>query len=85
VGVDALGDLVKAALGELEAHPDLADGERKRESLQALLLALRLHFPSRYRAWFGADPRVEALVASGPSGRVIKLARIARAVLADLL
>lgn len=83
-----IGDLpeqvTRAALelaeeGSGEAH------QRKLESLQALLLALRQHFPSTYRQWFGRVPIVRRMVPRAPSGRVIKLARVARARLVEIL
>ena len=82
---DAIEPLVIAEDAELDEHPDLGAWERKRESLQAFLWALHLHFPSRYRAWFEGERRVEAYCPSDPSGRVIKLARIAVAALAKRL
>ena len=54
-------------------------------SLQAFLLALKTHFPSRYAAWFVDCPEVLDLVPSAPSGRVIKLTRVAKERLAGLL
>ena len=74
-----------------QAALELSDGEegearhRKLESLQAFLLALRQHFPSTYREWFGSVPIVRELVPQEPSGRLIKLARVARARLVESL
>jgi transcriptional regulator with XRE-family HTH domain len=62
-----------------------AGAERKRESLDALLLALKTSFPSRYRKWFGRSPLFERLTPKRPSGRVIKLKRIAEARLGEYL
>lgn len=61
------------------------DRQRKLECLQALLLALKLHFPGTYRRHLGRSPLVASLLADGPSGRVIKLSRLARATLAEYL
>jgi len=79
-----LGYLHRAAL-DLSRRPALPDGERKTECLQALLLALRGHFPSHYRRWFRRSPLILDLVADEPSGRVIKLSRLAREALAEIL
>jgi len=62
-----------------------AGAERKREGLQALLLALHTHFPSVTRRWLRASPPVRALLRVAPSGRVVKLARIARQTLSEYL
>lgn len=69
---------------ELERDASAPDAERKRECLRALLLAVRNHFPSVYRAWFRRSGPVRRLPGP-PSGREIKLARIARARLAEYL
>jgi len=74
----------RAAL-DLERRPEQPDRERKSECLQALLLAIRSHFPSRYRRWFRRSPLIRDLVPDEPSGRLIKLARIARQPLAEIL
>ena len=72
--------LGRAAL-ELEAGgPDI----RLRDAVGALLLALRTHFPTAARDVCSA-PAIDALVPSEPNGRDIKLARIARARLAEYL
>lgn len=78
--------LLLAAL-ELEqaGHSGTGDLDRKRESVQALLLAIETHFPSRYRAWVAKSPLLSALAPSSPSGRVIKLARLARQKLSEYL
>jgi len=76
--------LLLAAL-ELEQAGDSEDLGRERESLQALLLALETHFPSRYRSWVARSPLLSALAPSVPSGRLIKLARLAKQRLAEYL
>ena len=76
---------VKRAAVELSDEEPGADRERRLESLQALLLALRQHFPGIYRRWFGRVPIVWTLVPQEPTGRVIKLSRVARAHLVDNL
>ena len=81
---DLPGQVGQAPL-ELSGGEEGADQQRKLESLQALLLALRQHFPSIYRQWFGRVPIVRRLVPQEPSGRIIKLARVATARLAENL
>lgn len=76
---------VERALDELEGAPGAAGAERLRDCLQALALALRLHFPSATSAWFETSPRLLELVAQEPPGRVIKLYRIALARVAEYL
>ncbi len=61
------------------------DRERKVEALQALVLALRLHYPSLYRRRLARSPRVRSLATDDPSGRVVRLARVALATLAEYL
>jgi len=79
-----LGHVHRAAL-DLARQPDIPDRERKTECLQALLLAIRSHFPSRYRRWFFRSPLIRDLVPDELSGRLIKLSRIAREPLAEIL
>ncbi len=82
---DALPDLIRHAAIALSA-PEAGDGTgRHRDALQALLWALHSHFPTTYRAWFEDSPAVDALTPVEPTGRVIKLSRIARERLADVL
>lgn len=84
--IEDLPDAVRAAALELRGEEERGDGrQRRRESLEALLLALRLHFPSLHERWFGRAPAVLGLVPGRPSGRVVKLARVARALLARRL
>jgi len=76
---------VRRAAFELRTGDGSRGGDRRREALQAFLLALKTHFPSRYAAWFVDCPEVLDLVPSAPSGRVIKLTRVAKERLAGLL
>ena len=76
--------LLLAAM-ELAQVGDTEETARKRESLQALLLALETHFPSRYRAWVARSSVLSALASAEPSGRLIKLSRMARQRLAEYL
>lgn len=85
VRIDDLPELIAQAALELSDETAGAPQQRKRESLQALLLALSSHFPSVYRKWFRRAPLVNALLPATPSGRHIKLARIALARLATQL
>ena len=79
-----LNHIHRAAL-DLARQPDLPDRERKSECLQALLLAIRSHFPSRYKRWFRRSPLIRDLLPNELSGRLIKLSRIARQPLAEIL
>jgi transcriptional regulator with XRE-family HTH domain len=58
---------------------------RTSEALGAALLALRLHFPAFYRTHFGRSPLVGKLLPSAVNGRLVKLARLARASFAEYL
>ena len=58
---------------------------RQAECVRALLLALCLHFPDVAERWFAAAPHVRAAVPASPTGREIKLYRIARARIAEYL
>jgi hypothetical protein len=53
--------------------------------MRALLFALRSHFPSAYRRMFDGCAEVEDLTPTRPTGRVVKLARIAKEKLAEVL
>jgi hypothetical protein len=77
-------EMKRAAL-ELSGEGDVPDRQRKRECFQALALALQCHFPSTYRAWFKRSRAVRALTPSSPTDRVIKLTRIAREAVAEVL
>lgn len=76
---------LRLAAREVEHWRSGTDGGRKREGLEALLLALRTCFPSRYRKWFGRSPLFERLTPRRPTGRVIKLMRIAEVRLGEYL
>lgn len=58
---------------------------RRSEALQALMLALAHGYPSLYGAWFSRSPLAKAWLGASPSGRVIKLRRIALGVLGAYL
>ena len=79
-----LSNLRLAAL-ELVRDGDLGDRERKLESFQALLLALETYFPTFYRKRLGKSPIFGSLFPDKPSGRVIKLKRIAGRALAEYM
>jgi transcriptional regulator with XRE-family HTH domain len=63
----------------------VAGTSREAEAIQALLLALRLHFPDFFAARFSRSSLAWKLTTREPDGRVIKLYRIARAALAEYL
>lgn len=79
-----LGHIHLAVL-DLARRATLPDRARKTESLQALLLAIRSHFPSHYNRWFRRSTLVLDLVPDEPSGRLIKLSRLALKRLAEIL
>jgi transcriptional regulator with XRE-family HTH domain len=81
---EELARQIHRAVRELVRDPAAADAERKRECLRALLLAIRVHFPGVHRRWFRRSGSARHLCATG-SGRELKLARIARARLAEYL
>ncbi len=58
---------------------------RKRDALQALILAVKSHFPSVYRRSFSGSRLIRAIVERPVSGRIIKLERIARDRLSEYL
>ena len=58
---------------------------RHEDAFRALLFALRSHFPTTYRRMFDGCREVEALTPTRPAGRVIKLARIAKQRLAEVV
>ncbi len=84
-GIGGLPEQISQAALELVRGEEDEARQRKQESLQALLLALSQHFPSVYRQWFGRVPIVRKLVPREPSGRLIKLARVARSRLGEAL
>ena len=77
--------LVRIAALALARSPDVPGQERHREAMQGLLLAVRTHFPSLYRRRLEDSPAVRRLLPAEPSGRVVKLGRIARDALARYL
>lgn len=76
---------LRRALRELQAGRDAAGAQRRGEAVQAALAALHGHFPSFYREHFGRSPLARAMLARAATGRVIKLARLARASFAEYL
>ena len=84
----ASGSRARAASGAASRDgptPTAGEWERRRDALEALLLAFLLHWPAdarRSRRWLNA---VSRLISDETPGRVIKLARIARAHLAGYL
>jgi hypothetical protein len=61
------------------------DRGRRTEALGAMLLALRSAYPKIFQNWFGRSDAVSRLVPTSPSGRVIKLKRIAERALSAYL
>jgi hypothetical protein len=58
---------------------------READAVQALLLALHLHFPSFYRRHLARSRLATRLYPAAPTGRQIRLARIATRRLAEYL
>jgi DNA-binding XRE family transcriptional regulator len=81
----ALRALLLPALVEVRSSKDADDRERKVEALRALLLALRDHYPSVFRRELAGSPAVRPFVPANPTGRVVRLARMARAMLGEYL
>lgn len=81
----SLARLVGDAALELARSPPGPETERRREALQALLLAIRTHFPTFFRRRLDRSPAVRLLLPAGPPGRVVKLGRIARDAVARYL
>jgi len=81
----ALPALVRHAALELAAREVPTGAVRRKEALQSMLWALRSHFPTTYHAWFDGCREVAALTPERPTGRVIKLSRIAKQQLAEML
>lgn len=77
--------LVRQAALALASQAEQGAAERYRDALQAFLFALRAHFPTTYRRHFAGCPQVEALTPTRPTGRGIKLGRIAKQRLAEVL
>ncbi len=82
---DELGLQVFLAAGELDQRPLVENHQRKAEALQALLLAIKTHFPGCYNKHCKRSPLLRPYVPKKPSGRVIKLARISTRMLAEYL
>jgi len=59
--------------------------ERKRESVCALLLALKTHYGGVFEKNFAKMPVVKGLLDNCPTGRILKLRRIALSKLAEYL
>jgi len=72
-------------LASVELSRTVADAqdERKLDALQATLHALRTHFPEFYARHFSRSGLVRRLMPDEPSGRLIRLSRIAAANLAE--
>jgi transcriptional regulator with XRE-family HTH domain len=60
-----------------------AQNERERDALKAMLLAIKMHYPSCYRRFFAHQGI--AIELGDVDGRVLKLSRMARARLSEWL
>ena len=70
---------------ELHEHPGTPDPGRRREAVQALLVAIRLHFPHFFGDYLAGVDLYKPYLAEPITGRVIKLVREAVAALARYL
>ena len=77
---------IRNACRELRDHPD-GEGplERRREAVQALLLALRMHFPSFFREHLAGTELYEEPLSAPITGRTVRMTREAVAALARYL
>jgi transcriptional regulator with XRE-family HTH domain len=82
---DLLAEHVRLGLLELTREVPAKDHERKVEGLQALVLALMIHFPTYFRHRMSRSRLIETILPKQPSGRVIKLARLAVRTLSEYL
>ena len=82
---DLLLKNLRDACLELRDAPGTTGLERKRDAVQALLLAIRSHYPSFYRAHLAEADLYEPYLAAPVTGRTIRLAREAVAALARYL
>ncbi len=83
--VEILVHNLRLAVRDAERQCLGSSPERKRESLEAMLLALQTSFPTIYRKHFAKSPLIDDVAPGDPDGRVIKLKRIAERILGDYL
>lgn len=67
------------------SDPNQSPSERIREAAHALILAVKQHYPTWYKDHLKASPAVSDVLRVPPTGRVIKLSRIARQTLSEYL
>ena len=67
------------------AYEKHGEYERKRESVCALLLALKTHYGSVFEKNFAKMPAVKGLLDNCPTGRILKLRRIDLSRLAEYI
>jgi transcriptional regulator with XRE-family HTH domain len=77
--------LIRQAARALERGGAAHDDGRAAEALEALLRAIRGHFPSVWRRCLRSTPHVARRTRGTPSARVIHLTRIARERLAEVV
>jgi len=63
----------------------IIDLERKRESLIALILSLKIHYPEFFNKLASSFPSIRRMLPKKINGRIIKLKRIAEERLAQYL
>lgn len=77
-------ELLKQQIFAFAAQDSSQIAEREREAFQALLMALALHYPDLYKKNFKKSS-ADAFLPLKPTGRHIKLYRIAKAKIAEYL
>lgn len=82
---DLLVGHLRLAAVEISNGKHVRDRERKLDALHALVLAIRLHYPSLFRRRLAASPLLQDIAEREVSGRVVKLCRLARASLGEYL
>lgn len=76
---------IRDACRELRDHPDGEPLERRREAVQAHLLALRMHFPTFFGEHLAGTELYEEPLSAPITGRTVRMTREAVAVLASYL
>ena len=76
---------IKTACLELSYDKNISNYERKKEAVQALLLAVKHHYPSFFKANISRSQLMLNFMSNNIDGRQIKLQRIALSILSSYL
>lgn len=76
---------LRDACRALHGHPAGPGDQRRREAVHALLLALKLHFPSFFKEHLAGVEMYEEVLSDAISGRTIRMTREAASSLARYL